>query len=247
MKKVICAIIIIAVLVFAGYKLYPMLNKEENVNTTKEEVENTQVENQAKEEEKETTVSNEDMYKEVIDSYKNAYKEFDFEDMDIEEKLEAKYKLVSLTLIEHVARYHEDGINLTYEFYDINNDGTDELIVGASGSPGAIYSLSDENVVPIFFQDTMERGSLSIYDNGVILSSGAGGAALHYYEFGKITKDSTYEALEKIEEEYEEGKDIPVYRDAETSKVLNYKSFDEITEKYLDNANEVKLESYKEI
>ena len=28
MKKVICAIIIIAILVFAGYKLYPMLIKK---------------------------------------------------------------------------------------------------------------------------------------------------------------------------------------------------------------------------
>ena len=245
MKKFICLVIIIAVAVIIGYKVYPMINGgEENIVADNVESSTTTVE------EKETTLSNEEMYGDVINSYKNAYKEYDMEDYESEDKILAKYDLVSITLIEHVLRYEENDVSLTYEYYDIDQNGVDELIVGASGAPGAIYSFNknENKVVKVFFQDTMERGDLSIYDNGVIFSSGAGGAALHYYEFGKISKDdASYELLEKIEEEYEMENEHPVYRDVETSKELNYKSYDEIVDKYLSGAEKVELENYSEI
>ena len=244
MKKVICLLIIIVVAVVVGYKVYPMINGEENTKATNSitnTAETIKEENVIKEEKTES-LSNEKMYEEVINSYKNAYDEFDIEDYESGEKIASKYDLVSLTLIEHVARYSIDGVELTYEYYDIDGNGIDELIVGASGAPGAIYSFNEKEneVTKIFFQDTMERGDLSIYDNGVIVSSGAGGAALHYYEFGRISKeDASYELLEKIEEEYESEDEPPVYRDADTSKELNYKSYDEIAEKYLPKAEKV--------
>lgn len=245
MKKFICFVIIIVVAVIIGYKVYPMINSgEEKIVTDNVESSTTTVE------EKETTLSNEEMYGDVINSYKNAYKEYDMEDYESEDKILAKYDLVSITLIEHVLRYEENDVSLTYEYYDIDQNGVDELIVGASGAPGAIYSFnkSENKVTKVFFQDTMERGDLSIYDNGVIFSSGAGGAALHYYEFGKISKDdASYELLEKIEEEYETENEPPVYRDVETSKELIYKSYDEIVDKYLSGAEIVELENYSEI
>ncbi len=245
MKKFICLIIIIVVAVVIGYNVYPMINGgEEKIIADNVESNTTTVE------EKEKTLSNEEIYGDVINSYKKAYEEYDIEDYESEDKIPAKYDLVSLTLITHVARYSEDGTVLTYEYYDIDKNGVDELIVGASGAPGAIYSFNkkDNQVTKVFFQDTMERGDLSIYDNGVIFSSGAGGAALHYYEFGKISEeDASYELLEKIEEEYESENKPPVYRDAETSKELKYKSYDEIVDKYLSGAKKVELDSYGKI
>ena len=251
MKKFICIVLIVVIAALVGYKVYPMINSDKNIEeeSNSTEVAGTTVEE--KEEEKESKekseLSNDSIYKEVIDSYKNAYKEYDLEDFESEDKILAKYDMVSITLIEHVLRYEEDGVSLTYEFYDIDKNGIDELIIGASGAPGAIYSYDEEDskVVKVFFQDTMERGDLSIFDNGTIVSSGAGGAALHYYEFGKISKeDSSYELLEKIEEEYEMENEKPTYRDTETSKVLSYKSYDEIADKYLKDANKVELKDY---
>ena len=241
MKKFICLVIIIVVAIVVGYKVYPMINGgEENVAVDNVESNTTTVE------EKETALSNEEMYEDVISSYKNAYEEYDMEDYESEDKILAKYDLVSIALIEHVARYEENDVALTYEYYDIDKNGIDELIVGASGAPGAIYSFNknENKVTKIFFQDTIERGDLSIYDNGIIFSSGAGGAALHYYEFGKISKDgASYELLEKIEEKYEIENEPPVYRDVEASKELKYKSYDEIVDKYLSGANEVEFEN----
>ena len=88
----------------------------------------------------------------------------------------------------------------------------------------------------------MERGSIVIYDNGIILSQGAGGAALHYYTFGKIDADKVeFVELEKIEEEYFEGDDTPLYRELGTYVILEYKSLDEIMDKYVSGSKEIEL------
>ena len=105
------------------------------------------------------------------------------------------------------------------------------------------YDKTNKVPVKIFFQDTMERGSLFFYDNGIILSEGSGGAALHVFEFGKISADGLgYELVEKIYEEYTEGKDIPDYKDPDTGAILEYKSTDEIMNKYVSNAESVIIE-----
>lgn len=253
MKKFIVVLIIVLIAGFVGYKIYPMLNNsEENVvNKVSEvaEVETNSSDVIEKENEvnnfveEKDTLSKESMYKDIIDSYKNAYKEFDLDEIDGEDKLVNKYELVSPYLIAHVKRYSDNGISLSYVFYDIDKNGIDELIVGASGAPGAIYTYNekDEKVVKIFFQDTMERGDLSIYDNGIIVSSGSGGAALHLYEFGKIVDDVKYEVIEKIEEEYTENSEVPTYKDLTTSKELKYKSLDEIMNKYILDAKKFEV------
>ena len=185
-------------------------------------------------------LTNSEMYNGLIGDYENALEEYDLENIDADENIQNKYPLVSMTLITHVARYSNEGINLTYAFYDIDKNGVDELLIGADGSVGAIYSYDYKNDTPvkIIFQSTMERGNMDVYDNGVILSGGAGGAALHYYEFGKIASNGiSYELIESIEEEYVDGNEIPEYRDNLTREVLEYANLDEIMNKYLENAN----------
>lgn len=189
-------------------------------------------------------LSNEDAYKEVMDQYKNAWSTYDIEDFEGEEEFFNNHLLVNPAIITHLARYKEEGLELTFKFYDIDKNGIDELIVGVSGSPAAIYSRNEDGKVvsSIIYLDTIERGSLVIYDNGVILCQGAGGAALHYYSFGKIAADKVdLEELASIEEEYVEGKDTPVYKDHNTGDVLEYTSLDEIMNKYVSGANEIKF------
>ena len=253
MKKIICVLVIAIVLILVGFYFYPKAKPEVvegDISNIENEADVKTVLEEETEDKVDNKLSNEEMYSKVIDDYKNASKEIDLEDFDSIEKAGSKYELVNTLLIEHVKRYSEQGVALTYEYYDIDKNGVDELIMGASGAPGAIYSYdkNDSKAVKIFFQDTMERGDLSIYDNGVILSSGAGGAMLHIYEFGKISEEDTaYTILEKVEEEYEEGKEVPTYKDASTNKVLSYKSYDELVEKYLENASKVELKDYQEV
>ena len=222
----------------------------QSIFTTKVETNNSEYVDDVTENSETKILTNEEMYEGIIKDYKGAISEFNFEDMDIEEKLQNKYDMVSMTLIEHVYRYKENGVKLTYNFYDIDKNGVDELLVGADNSIGAIYSYDSNNNEPkqIIFQDTMERGNLVVYDNGVILSEGSGGAALHYYKFGKISEDGvSYSLLETIEEEYVEGRETPIYRDNDTRNVLDYKGIDEIMDKYVHNAEVFDNSNCKEI
>ena len=194
-----------------------------------------------------TSLTNEKMYETIINSYKNAITEYNLDDIDMDVTIEEKYPLVNASLLMHVARYSGEGVRLTYAFYDIDKNGIDELIVGASGSYAAIYSYdkTSKQPVKICFLDTIERGSLSIYDNGVLVTSGAGGAALHYYEFGKIsTSGVDYELLECIEEEYVAENEAPIYRDNNTRNELEYKGLDEIMDKYISNSAEIENIKY---
>ena len=195
-------------------------------------------------------LTDEEKYEGMINDYKNAIAEYSLEDIDSDAKLEQKYSLVNLSLIMHIARYSSKGVKLTYAFYDVNKDGTDELLVGADNACGAIYSYNKNSnqVVKIHFLDTMERGNLSIYDNGVILTDGSGGAALHYYEYGRISQDTiSYEVLESVVEEYVDGNEIPEYRKYDTEEVLDYKSLTEISEQYVSDAKVIENINFVEM
>ena len=180
-----------------------------------------------------------EMYQKVIDDYKGALATFNLEDIDAEEKMLNEYGYVNPNLVVHLTRYADTGAEITFDFYDIDKNGIKEFIVGVDGAPEAIYSYDKANQVPvkIYFQDAIERGRLNIYDNGIINSEGAGGAALHYYEFGKISPDGLgFESLEKIEEEYVDGNEVAEYRNAETGAKLDYKSMTDVFDKYIPNS-----------
>ena len=238
MKKII-VIILIIVLIFIGYRGYKFYKEYTGVDVY--------VETENKEEKQEDSTSiDEELYQELIAEYKKTLDEFYFENFDYEIDEDS---LLSLTLIEHVARYKAEGVNLTYDLYDIDSNGVDELIVEANGAPGAIYSYDtkEEKVVKIFFQDTMERGNLIIYDNGTILSEGSGGATLHYYEFGRIARGGTeYERFIQVEEEYLDEENV-VYKNVETGHILNVDSLDEIMDRYIFETTEVEFNNSKNI
>ncbi len=263
MKKII--IILIAILVIAavfclGYNSKNIDKSGKNDNsiaisnnsdttnivanqTSNEEIENTSNSNTS------SSSSSSDMYEAVLSQYKKAMSEFDLDDID-EEKIEKKYSLVNPILVAHVTRFSNMDVKLTYQLFDIDKNGTDELIVGADGAPGAIYSYdtSKKSPVKIAFLDTMERGSMSVYENGTIETSGAGGAAVHYFEFGKITEDGiSYELIEKVEEEYQGEGSKATYKDLSTNKTLNYRDAEEVISKNTSGSKIVELEDYTEV
>lgn len=237
MSKRIIITFIIAIFAIAAMILLTGCekNKEEN---------NTIVSNQT--EEKETVTDEidprkEKMYGEIISNYENALAEYDLNDLEAEERIKEKYNLEDTTLLMHIARYSNDGVKLTKVFYDIDKNGIDELILCANTESAVIYSYDKkaDKAVFIFALDTIERGYMTIYDNGIIYSGGAGGATLHCFEFGKISKDGTsYETLEKVEVE---DKDTPEYRNPETGEILEYKSLDEVFAKYTSDAKIVSI------
>ena len=257
-EKTKTAFLLIIVLILAlgigigvGILLAKKLDKATGENK-QENTANTLVSNNTIDEK--NTVSEEEMYESVINEYKNAASEYDENEIDTYEKIENKYSMINSMIVFMIKRYPEGNSKIAYTYYDIDGNGIKELIVGIkydSGfSEGAIYSynLAFKRPEIVFIQDTMERGSLHIYDNGIIFSEGSGGAALHYYGFGKIGENGySFEEIEEIEEEYTQESSTPVYRDYKANKVLGYKSLDEITAKYLNNSDEVKFSNLIEI
>lgn len=213
--------------------------KNETANTVTNETTNKTT-NEAKQEEKV-----EDIYSEVIKSYKLAKEEYDPNQVST---INTKYSLVNETLISHVYVYSENNVGIGYTFYDIDNNGKKELIVGVTNGsdnsmmPVAIYTYTkNKEVKKIYFLETIERGNLAIYNNGVIYSNGSGGAAIHYYDFFKMSSDgSSLETLEKVREEYKTSTDVKYYNN-ENDKELNYKNINEIETKYINGSKEIKF------
>lgn len=229
-----------------GVLLTGCVKFENNVN--KENT--TEAQNQ-----KENTLTDAEMYDSILEQYKDAMAEYNVEDIDIDDNFKVKYNMVSDTLLFHVIHYQNNGVELRYAYYDIDKNGVNELIMGngTKGNndfyAGAIYAYNKDAKKPekVYYQSTLERGSLNIYDNGIINSEGSGGAALHYYSFGKIAENGySYESIEEIEEEYVQENKSPIYRDYNKNVELSYKGLDEIKNKYLNNSKAIEFtENFK--
>ena len=256
MKKLgifLLSIIIIGLLFVAGFfaGMYgqSLISPRETDSELSDATENTTSSEEENVEEVETYSKELIMYDSIFEAYKEAMEKYESEEYS-QETLEKKYSLVNADLIAHVSRYKSNDVKLTYGFYDIDQNDVRELVIGASGTPGAIYSYDTEKEEPvkIYYQSTLERGNLSMYDNGIILSHGSGGATLHYYEFGKIADDGiSFESIEEIEEEYKGENTNSIYRNFNTRKKLEYKDIDEIMNKYVSDSKEIKIKDYSEL
>lgn len=227
-----------------------------NITNTSNNVVNNAVSNNTTNNNQTTKLSEEDMYKDILSEYRDAKKKIEEKGYDAYDELATDYNNASATLLQHVTRYIESGVKMAYTYYDIDKNGTKELIVGVTDSrsrdfhAGAIYAYNpnSKSAEKIYFQDTLERGTMSVYDNGIIHTAGAGGAALHFYSYGTIGNDGySYNELEYIEEEYKNESTKPEYSDVRTGARLSYKSLDDIQNKYLRNAKELSFENYNEI
>ncbi len=237
LKTTIIILLILAILGIGGYYYINQQNKNDSKNVVNN---NNQTNETITEEKEEENV--EEIYKEIINNYKNAKNEFEQDDTI---SIEEKYPLVSETLIAHIIRYKETT-QLSYTYYDIDNNGTKELILGLKESnntllPAAVYTHNNNEVKKIYYLDTIERGNLEIYDNGILFSTGAGSATTHYYNFYKIANDGiSLETLEKIKEEYITDTEVKYY-EGETAKELDYNDSNEILKKYINDSKKLEL------
>ena len=108
MKGLKITIIVLIVVALLGIGGYYYIN-ETKTNNNKNEVNNNQ-----------TNENTEEIYKDVINNYKQAKEEFEKDDTLAIEK---KYPLVSEILISHAVRYKENNVEIAYTYYDIDNNG----------------------------------------------------------------------------------------------------------------------------
>lgn len=68
-------------------------------------------------------------------------------------------------------------VNIEYAEFDLNSDGTNELIFRLGGKVIEVFTYSEGNVIALFNDETLaERSYLTLYPNGVFVVHGSGGA-----------------------------------------------------------------------
>ncbi|MCM1286996.1 MAG: hypothetical protein NC240_01710 [Clostridium sp.] len=118
------------------------------------------------------TVNTELMYGDILDLYKRALSE------------EWEFDLLEENKLNYMCRYHiGTGLeDIGYTFYDINEDGLEELIVGEiEGLIFDVYTCQDEQVFLI--AQSTERNRFDICKDGIMPTVGSGGAKTTYYIF----------------------------------------------------------------
>lgn len=136
------------------------------------------------------------VYDEVLNQYKIAIKD----SLGYSENLDSIGDFVNSLLLLHST--YSSNFKVYYAFADINNDENYELIIGAGADDKIgkydIFTNDGEKSIPLLpIGEYGERNSFELYDNGIIYTSGAGGATHHSYEYLKLPKEST--ALEFID------------------------------------------------
>ncbi len=245
LKKAIVIVIIIGLIIYGCYYVIRGVSKnskEEQSKLNQNDFKSNEINEDI---EKNDGFKEENVYRNVIEDYKAALEEYNINEYM---KIEDKYPLVGESLISYVKINSKNNIGLGYTYYDIDNNGRKELIVGITNqydstvNPAAIYTYTkDEQVKKIYVLGTIERGLLSIYDNAVIFSMEPDGAATYYYKFCKISDegDST-EILEEVREEYKTEKNV-IYYNEKNDDELDYKNNNEMIEKYIKGNEEVKF------
>ena len=229
-------------------KINSISNTISSVNTAANSNKNETIENNANTNKK---IDENQIYKSIIDNYKKAFSEYDENDENSLDTLEKKYSNIN-SFILFVGGH--TNMKVLYSLYDIDKNGTNELIISTEYENykkiGAIYSYNKDTnkAVKVYYPGTIERGDFSIYDNGIMIELGTGGAYSHGYDIGKISQDGlSFELIDQIDEEYIEETKTRIYTDIRTQEVLNYKSEDDILNKYVPNSKKVNFDNYYEI
>ncbi len=124
-----------------------------------------------------TTSQNADAYKSILDQYHTALSEnWDFE------------TLTNNNLNYMCAFYNGTGLlDIGYAFYDIDGNGTNELLIGIvsqdnrDGDVFDIYTLTDNK--PVMLAQSGERDMYTLCQNGMVSEAGSNSAASSFYKF----------------------------------------------------------------
>lgn len=184
-------------------------------------------------EEKQTT-SDIDIYQEVI----NQYKEIINSNLSDEEINQDKYNYASYTDCGTYQCLKENKWYYTY--YDINKDNHDELLISYDSDNKhfvtTIYTNDGTNIKEVAKYWSRNR-LYGIYDNGLIVTNGSGGATLEGYSFQTIDKS--------IDKDYEvnyNNSEVESIIDIKTEKKTDYKTIEELLSDNIGNNQKVDLE-----
>ena len=205
----IIIMLLVVVGLFATNTLSLNTKEKNNSNETNEK-------SKANTEEKQNTLSN-DIYQEVI----NQYKEIINSNLSDEEINQDKYNYASYTDCGTYQCLKENKWYYTY--YDIDKDNHDELLIS--------YDTDNKHFVTTIFTND------GIYDNGLIVTNGSGGATIEGYSFQTIDKstDKDYEV------NYNNSK-IESIIDMKTEKKTDYNTVEELLSDNIGNNQKVDLE-----
>lgn len=124
-----------------------------------------------------TTSQNTAAYKSILEQYHTALSEnWDFE------------TLTNNNLNQMCAFYKGTGLlDIGYAFYDIDRNGTNELLIGIvsqdnrGGDVFDIYTLTDDK--PVMLAQSGERDMYTLCQNGMVSEAGSNSAANSFYKF----------------------------------------------------------------
>lgn len=157
----------------------------------------------------EITVSNETLvlssdYEDVIDQYKEVIKNR----LDFDESKDNFGEYVSPLMVNHLSYARNYGgsdsetlYRIYYSVFDMNNDGTEECVIGMGEDINSItiyemFSYDRKQPVPLFEIGYLgERTNLTLFENGNLYVEGSNGASSLGYEYYTIPKNSS--ALQK--------------------------------------------------
>ena len=184
-------------------------------------------------EEKQTTSSS-DIYQEVI----NQYKEIINSNLSDEEINQDKYNYASYTDCGTYQCLKENKWYYTY--YDIDKDNRDELLISYESDNKhfvtTIYTNAGTNIKEVAKYWSRNR-LYGIYDNGLIVTNGSGGATIEGYSFQTIDKST--------DKDYEinyNNSEVESIIDMKTEKKTNYKTIEELLSDNIGNNQKVNLE-----
>ena len=180
---------------------------------------------------------NESRYSSIIEEYRNAINDKD--DVNLKEK----YPNVNFN-------YVYDGNNFYYAFYDMDNNGTDELFISTSDSHDGfsdIFTYNGSNPVRLSEVSTYyHRIKTKIYDNGIMYVHFAGSSQAGSLNFYKIAGDGY--SLENIGSydynciDYDYSNISAI--NLKTSEKMNDSSIDDIVNFHINGANELIIDDF---
>lgn len=185
--------------------------------------------------------TNQEMYSVVLDEYKEA----------LSPTLAINYMYVNENYMDNYKKLKgtEFEFDLEYAFYDINNDGIDELIINRDIVD--IFSYDGNDIIRLFKEEASclaeTRCNIEIYEDGTIYLTGTAGADYKYLEFYAINKDIKLNKLGLYLAVYNENKTLTIYDSdsynylAETGTKAIYQTIDGILEYHLKGTKKVNL------
>lgn len=185
----------------------------------------------------ESTVKDDSViYNSILEKYSNAIK-------DADTALNKPDDDVNSELLIAIKSYGDEKLSVYYSFADINEDGVNELLIGAGDGTQStvIYDiLSYNGEKPVHLFDLYSLGyrrNLTIYNSGIMRMDGSSGADSNSVAFYKLPSGKTSpELIEEIGTD--EGKYYRISADGKRSD-SSEKEYDTIEKSHEESKKEI--------